>query len=665
MVIKHLLGLIGYPLGHSFSKGYFTKQFEQSNTTDWAYQNFPLTDISQLPELLKGQPNLLGLNVTIPYKKAVIPYLDHLDSLAQKVGAVNTICIQEDRLTGYNTDVYGFITSLQNTLNKHPDFFPKRALILGTGGASEAVKVGLSSLNIPYQLISRKEKKGVWTYAALHKKGLDEFSIIINTTPLGMSPKVAEFPDIPYRDLTEKHLLFDLIYNPEETAFLRKGKKQKSICINGLEMLALQADAALKIWETAARKANRNLNTIDESATNHHLGKAPKVDFENTQIAFANQSDTDLKDANRIFKMMSKPALVKYGSKLGILALKLRLPFVKKIVKNTIYKQFCGGTTLLDSLASVDELAEYNTMTILDYSAEGKDTEPQLNQTMNEIVRAINFAKDYDNIPIVSVKVSGLAQNKLLTTLFASANQLEMSDLKEYRVFLKRMDTVCYKAQQQGVTVYFDAEESWMQDAIDHVVTIMMRRYNKKQAIIFNTYQLYRHDRLAAIMKAHEEALKDGYILGVKTVRGAYMDQERTRAKEMGYQDPIQPNKKATDEAFNLAVRFCLDNTETISLCNATHNADSCQLHINYLHKHNIPINHPNQLIAQLYGMSDNITFNLGAAGYRVAKYLPYGPVQEVLPYLIRRAEENTSITGDLTRERGFILKEIKRRGLS
>ncbi len=665
MAIKHLLGLIGYPLGHSFSKGYFTQKFEESKTVDWAYQNFPLSDISELPILLKNQRTLLGLNVTIPYKKDVIPYLDELDELAQKVGAVNTICINEKTLIGYNTDVYGFVTSLKNNMQKHPDFSPKGALILGTGGASEAVKVGLTSLNIPFQLISRKAKEGVWTYEDLHKKGLADFPIVINTTPLGMYPKVEEFPNIPYQDLTEKHLLFDLVYNPEETAFLRKGKIHKSICINGLEMLALQADAALEIWETAAKKAKRKLSKIDETTANNNLGKKPKVDFENTQIAFANQSDSDLKDANRIFKMMSKPALVKYGSKLGILALKLRLPFVKKIVKNTVYKQFCGGTTLLDSLHSVEELAKYNTLTILDYSAEGKDTEAQLNKTMNEIIRAIEFAKDYDNIPIVSVKVSGLAPNKLLTTLFASGNQLEMEDLKEYRIFLKRMDNVCYAAQKRGVTVYFDAEESWMQDAIDHVVTLMMRRYNKQKAIVFNTYQLYRHDRLAAIMKAQEEAVKDGYILGVKTVRGAYMDQERTRAKEMGYQDPIQPNKKATDEAYNLAVRFCLDNIETVSLCNATHNANSCQHHIDYLRKHNIPIDHPNQIIAQLYGMSDNITFNLGAAGYRVAKYLPYGPVQEVLPYLIRRAEENTSITGDLTRERAFILKEIKRRGLS
>ena len=657
-----LLGLIGYPLGHSFSKAYFSKKFELEGRTDLSYQNFPIDNIKQLPQLLASHPNLLGFNVTIPYKKAILPYLSALDPLAKKVGAVNTVIIQNNKLTGYNTDVYGFSESLKNVLKAHPNSLTKHhALILGTGGASEAVKVALASMGIPFQLVSRTAKEQIISYQNLRKQGLDKYTIIINTTPLGMAPKVDDCPDIPYHELTPKHLLFDLIYNPAETTFLRKGKKQQTICKNGQEMLALQAEAAFNIWENSKPTNMGEVITFDNKSSNNQ-SSPPRVDFKNTEIAFAYKSNKELKDTNRIFKIMSNAKLVNIGSKLGILALKMRLPFVKSIVKNSIYKQFCGGTTLLNSLPAIKKLENHQTLTILDYSSEGKNSESDLNKTMNEIVRAIEFAKDYDSIPIVSVKVSGLAPYALLENLLTDESNLKMEDLRDYRNFLKRMDNICHTASKRDVIVYFDAEESWVQDSIDHVVTIMMRRYNKTKALVFNTYQLYRHDRLAAIVKAHEDAQKDGYLLGVKVVRGAYMDKERNRAKENGYPSPIHPDKKGTDNGFNLAIQYCLDNLDTISLCNATHNAHSCKLHIDHLHKHNIPKDHPNQIISQLFGMSDNITFNLAAAGYKASKYLPYGPVKEVLPYLVRRAEENTSITGDLTRERGYILKEIKRR---
>ncbi len=658
-----LLGLIGYPLGHSFSQAYFTKKFKHEGRTDIQYQNFPLKDISELPQMLQSNPNLIGFNVTIPYKKAILPYLSDLDSLAQKVGAVNTVVVQNNKLIGYNTDVYGFSESLKKLLKDNPQLPQKhRALILGTGGASEAVRVGLDGLGIPYQFVSRTARDSTISYQDLRKQGLKSYTLIINTTPLGMAPNLDGFPDIPYHQLTPKHILFDLIYNPAETAFLQKGKKYQTICKNGKEMLALQAEAAFKIWENSKPIAMGEVITFGNVKPDNQSSPPPTVDFDNTQIAFAYKSNKELKDTDRIFKLMSKARLVNIGSKLGVLALKMHLPFVKSIVKNSIYKQFCGGTTLLNSLPAIKKLAEYKTLTILDYSSEGKDTESELNKTMNEIVRAIEFAKDYDSVPIVSVKVSGLAQDALLANLLVDENNLKMDDLKDYRNFLKRMDNICHAASKRNIVVYFDAEESWIQDAIDHVVTIMMRRYNKEKAVVFNTYQMYRHDRLAAIMKAHEDARKDGYILGVKTVRGAYMDKERARAKELGYPSPIYPDKKGTDNGYNMAIKYCLDNIDSIALCNATHNALSCQLHVEHLHKHNIPINHPNQIISQLFGMSDNITFNLAAAGYRASKYLPYGPVKEVLPYLIRRAEENTSITGDLTRERAFILKEMKRR---
>ncbi|HHB79719.1 MAG TPA: hypothetical protein ENK85_10850 [Saprospiraceae bacterium] len=660
-----LLGLIGYPLGHSFSRAYFSEKFKREGRIHLRYQNFPLKHIEELPQILHAHPNLLGFNVTIPYKKAIIPYLSELDPLAQKVGAVNTVVRQSNRLKGYNTDVYGFSESLKNVLQNHR-ISPQgqRAVILGTGGASEAVKVGLDRLNIPYTMVSRTAKKEILSYDQLHKKGLQEYSIIINTTPLGMAPNLDTCPDIPYDQLTPNHLLFDLVYNPAETLFLKKGKTFHSICKNGKEMLDLQAEAAFTIWENSNSKAMGEVITFDNVKSNNQHQPKPEVDFDNTEIAFAYKSDKELKDTDRIFRLMSRPTLVKLGSNLSILALKMHVPFVKSIIKNSIYKQFCGGTTLLNSLPAIQKLAQHNTLTILDYSSEGKDSESELNKTMNEIVRAIGFAKDYDSVPIVSVKVSGLVQDSLLENLLLEENHLIMDDLRDYRNFLKRMDNICYAATKNNVIVYFDAEESWIQDAIDHVVTIMMRRYNKEKAVVFNTYQMYRHDRLAAIMKAHEDAQKDGYILGVKTVRGAYMDRERARAKEKGYPSPIYPDKKGTDNAYDMAVKYCLDNIETIALCNATHNTKSCQLHVDYLRKHDIPINHPHQIISQLFGMSDNITFNLAAAGYRASKYLPYGPVNEVIPYLVRRAEENTSITGDLTRERAYILTEMKRRGL-
>lgn len=656
------LGLIGYPLGHSFSQAYFAEKFEREGRTDYLYQNFELADISDLPKMLESQPNLVGFNVTIPYKQTIIPYLDELDPLAQKLGAVNTVVVKDGHLKGYNTDVYGFQSSLQQVLNNTPKASNHRALILGTGGASEAVKEALDQLNIPFQLVSRKGSQTAISYEALILKGLKHFTIIVNTTPLGMYPKIDEYPPIPYAELTTQHILFDLVYNPEQTAFLKLGEKHQATCKNGKEMLALQAEAAFKIWENSTRHAMGTITTARLKAK--VLPTPPNVDFNNTEIAFAYKNNKELKNTDRIFKLMSNPHLVKIGSKLGILALKLHFPFSKSIVRNTIYKQFCGGTTLLNSLPAIEKLAAHDSLTILDYSSEGHDTEISLNKTMNEIIRAIEFAKDYGSVPVVSVKVSGLAPQALLENLFSKDSNLEMEDLRDYRSFLKRMDNICHAANKRDIVVYFDAEESWLQDAIDHVVTILMRRYNKEKAVVFNTYQMYRHDRLAAIIKAHEDALKDGYILGVKTVRGAYMEKERERAKEKGYPSPIHPNKKATDNSYNMAIQYCLDNIDTIALCNATHNAESCQLHLDSLRKNNIPITHTNQIFSQLFGMSDNITFNLAKAGYRASKYLPYGPVNEVLPYLVRRAEENTSITGDLTRERGFLIKELKRRNI-
>ena len=391
--------------------------------------------------------------------------------------------------------------------------------------------------------------------------------------------------------------------------------------------------------------------------------KSMKVDFSNTEIAFAHLNNRELKKMTWLFSMMSKPWLVKYGSALGLWAVEKRLPFAEFAVKNTIFEQFVGGTTLLDCQRNIDRLAAYHTLTILDYGAEAKETEQDFNYTMNENIRAIEFASRSPHIPVVSTKVTGLARFGLLERIQA-AKTLTKSELHEYRNVLKRIDAVCYHAAQKGVSIFIDAEESWIQDTIDHLVWLMMKRYNKQRAVVYNTFQLYRHDRLQFLTESYDRSRKEGFILGAKLVRGAYMNKEAARAEEMGYPNPINPNKAATDDHYNTALRFCLDHLDTVALCNASHNANSSMLMVDLMDQKGIAHDHPHTLFSQLFGMSDNLTFNLAQAGFRVAKYVPYGQVIDVIPYLIRRAQENAAVTGDVGREYAFILKEVKRRGL-
>lgn len=391
--------------------------------------------------------------------------------------------------------------------------------------------------------------------------------------------------------------------------------------------------------------------------------KSMKVDFSNTEIAFAHLNNRELKKMTWLFSMMSKPWLVKYGSALGLWAVEKRLPFAEFAVKNTIFEQFVGGTTLLDCQRNIDRLAAYHTLTILDYGAEAKETEQDFNYTMNENIRAIEFASRSPHIPVVSTKVTGLARFGLLERIQA-AKTLTKSELQEYRNVLKRIDAVCYHAAQKGVSIFIDAEESWIQDTIDHLVWLMMKRYNKQRAVVYNTFQLYRHDRLQFLTESYDRSRTEGFVLGAKLVRGAYMNKEAARAEEMGYPNPINPNKAATDDHYNTALRFCLDHLDTVALCNASHNANSSMLMVDLMDQKGIAHDHPNTLFSQLLGMSDNLTFNLAQAGFRVAKYVPYGQVIDVIPYLIRRAQENAAVTGDVGREHALILKEVKRRGL-
>jgi len=388
------------------------------------------------------------------------------------------------------------------------------------------------------------------------------------------------------------------------------------------------------------------------------------IDFSNTEIAFAHLSDKELKQSAWLFSMMNKPWLVNYGSQLALWSVENGIPLAETVVKKTVFKQFVGGTTLLDSQPSIERLAEYNTLTILDYGAEAKETELDFNHTMNENIRAIDFAaRSVKSAPIISTKITGLARFGLLERI-QSAQSLSREEVIEYRNALKRVDAICYRASKKGVGVFIDAEESWIQDALDHLVWLMMKRYNKKNVVVYNTFQLYRHDRLPFLMESYDRAQEAGFKLGAKLVRGAYMLKEGIRAKEMGYESPINPDKSTTDDLYNTALRFCLDHLNTMAVCNASHNAESMLLMADIMEKKGIPKDHPNTLFSQLYGMSDNLTFNLANAGFRVAKYLPYGQVKEVIPYLIRRAQENTSVTGDAGRELLLVQAEMKRRKL-
>jgi len=387
----------------------------------------------------------------------------------------------------------------------------------------------------------------------------------------------------------------------------------------------------------------------------------PLVDFSNTEVAFSHLTDEELRKTAWLFRLMSKPWLVKYGSGPTLWAVENNLPFIERIVRNTVFEHFVGGATLLDSQHNTERLAAQNVLTILDYGAEGKESEQDFNYTMNENLRAIDFASRSKHIPVVSTKVTGLARFGLLERI-QSAQTLTRDELNEYRNVLKRIDAICYHAAQKGVSVFIDAEDSWIQDTIDHLVWLMMRRYNRQRVVVYNTFQMYRTDRLRFLMESYDRAREAGFLLGAKLVRGAYMDKERLRAAEMGYPDPINPDKNTTDDHYDTGVRFCLDHIEHIALCNASHNAASALLQAELMEKKGIPRNHPHALFSQLFGMSDNVTFNLARAGFRVAKYVPYGQVRDVIPYLIRRAQENTSVTGDVGRELALIEQEKKRR---
>jgi proline dehydrogenase len=403
------------------------------------------------------------------------------------------------------------------------------------------------------------------------------------------------------------------------------------------------------------------------------------ISFDNTECAFAAKSDAALKKANFLFSLMGKPWLVNAGLRITPVAIKWNLPFTKTLIRNTIFQQFVGGETLEETAKVADKLEEYNVQVILDYGVEGKEGEDNFEHARDEFKKVIAYAATQNNIPFMSVKVTGFARFALLEKLdslmhasegtlmkryLAAVEMLSAGEKEEWHRVRLRLQQLCEEAEKKNIGVLVDAEETWIQDPVDALTILMMDVFNKQAVVVYNTIQLYRHDRLAFLKDSFKAADERNFILGAKLVRGAYMEKERNRAAEKGYPSPIQPDKQSCDRDYNEAVEFCIEHLDRIALIVASHNEYSNLYTTQLLDKKGLPHNHPRVHFSQLYGMSDNITFNLAKAGCSVSKYLPFGPIRDVIPYLMRRAQENSSVSGQTGRELGLIRKELERRKL-
>jgi proline dehydrogenase len=402
----------------------------------------------------------------------------------------------------------------------------------------------------------------------------------------------------------------------------------------------------------------------------------PGISFDNTETAFAYKSDQDLKGARLLFRTMGRAWLVQLGTRFTPLAIRAGLP-IRGLIRKTIFRQFVGGETLEETASVAKKLGEYGVRVILDYGVEGGSGEQAFDHATEEFIRVINYAGTQPNIPFISVKVTGIGRFGLLEKLDQSVGQtsgslmtrfskaredLSAEEKDEWKRVTERLQRICQTAENRNVGVLIDAEETWIQDPIDVVTILMMERFNKTNAVVFNTLQFYRHDRLQFLHDSFEAALQRNFILGAKLVRGAYMEKERKRADRLGYPSPIQPGKAATDQDFDAALAFCTDHLDRIAMIVASHNEQSNLLATELLRTKGLPLDHAHVHFSQLYGMSDNITFNLARAGCHVSKYLPFGPIRDVIPYLMRRARENSSVEGQTGRELSLINTELERR---
>ena len=385
------------------------------------------------------------------------------------------------------------------------------------------------------------------------------------------------------------------------------------------------------------------------------------ISFDDTEIAFKIKSNADLKRAYWLFKIIGSPTMVKVGKWSTNTALKIGLP-IKGIIKKTIFSQFCGGETIADCTKTIKILGDFGVGTILDYSVEGKTSEEDFDATVDEIISTIHAAKGNLNIPFAVFKVTGISRFSILEKVNDLNTILTEEEKLALYTTISRIDKICSEAFKNAVSVFIDAEETWIQDTIDRITVEMMRKYNKERAIVFNTLQMYRHDRIDYLEQEISIARKEGFHYGIKLVRGAYMEKERERAKQKGYPSPIQPDKNACDTDFDKALEIIVKNIDSLALCAGSHNEQSALALIELLEKNGIAKNDSRIYFAQLLGMSDHISYNLSHGGYNVAKYVPYGPIKEVMPYLLRRADENTSVAGQTSRELSLIMKERNRR---
>lgn len=384
------------------------------------------------------------------------------------------------------------------------------------------------------------------------------------------------------------------------------------------------------------------------------------VDFENIKTAFAHKNQKELEKAYQLFSLFNIKWLNSLLSYLGNLAFKMNLP-VSWMLKENIFAHFCGGESIYDCESTVELLFKHKVESNLDYSVEATHGKESFDATRDEIVANVTLAGKHESLTFTSLKITGLGEFKLLEK-YSSGENLNIIEQEEWQATLIRLDNICRKAHEQNIKVFIDAEESWIQPAIDDLADEMMSRYNKESSIVYNTYQMYRHDRLAFLKASHKKAANIGYILGAKLVRGAYMEKESERATEKGYINPICSSKEDTDNSFDSGCIYCLENLNQVHLVVASHNESSNKKVTNWMTDHNVDLADRRVYFAQLYGMSDHISFNLADAGYKVCKYIPYGPIKYVLPYLIRRAQENTSIEGQMGRELSLIKKELQRR---
>lgn len=384
------------------------------------------------------------------------------------------------------------------------------------------------------------------------------------------------------------------------------------------------------------------------------------IDFSNLKIAYASLTDKELRKAYRLFSMVKSHSLVKIGKALLHFALLIHIP-IKWIVKPTIFSHFCGGETISECEDTIEKLAESGIKTILDYSVEGSQNENDFDNTAAEILKTIQKSEHNKNISFCVFKTTGIASFSLLEKISAGSTLSEI-EKDEYKKVYNRIDSLCQHAAKVGTPIFIDAEESWIQGGIDKICEEFSEKYNKNKAKVFNTLQMYRIDRLAYLQQTIDKAKEKNYYAGFKLVRGAYIEKERKRAADLGYKSPVYQTKEKTDAAYNQALEFCVGNISTVSVCAASHNEFSSNLLVNLSQKHNIIPSDSRISFAQLLGMSDHISYNLANEGFNVSKYVPFGPVKKVMPYLIRRAEENTSVAGQTLRELNLIKKEIQNR---